>query len=75
MSKRGAVIATSLRARPTEEKAAICASVVEHVWPLIGEGGLRTVVHEEVPLAEVSRAHELLASGTHSGKILLIVGG
>jgi putative PIG3 family NAD(P)H quinone oxidoreductase len=75
MSKRGAVIATSLRARPTEEKAAICASVVEHVWPLIGEGGLRTVVHEEVPLAEVSRAHELMASGTHSGKILLIVGG
>ncbi len=74
MAKRGAVIATSLRARPTEEKAAICAAVVEHVWPLIDEGKLRTVVHEEVPLEEVSRAHELMESGSHSGKILLVVG-
>jgi putative PIG3 family NAD(P)H quinone oxidoreductase len=75
LSKRGAVIATSLRARPTEEKSAICASVVEHVWPLVGEGKVRAVVHEEVPLAEVSRAHELMESGSHSGKILLTVGG
>jgi putative PIG3 family NAD(P)H quinone oxidoreductase len=74
MSKRAAVIATSLRARPTEEKAAICAAVVEHVWPLIDEGKVRTLVHEEVPLAEVSRAHELMESGSHSGKILLVVG-
>ena len=75
LSKRGAVIATSLRARPTEEKAAICSSVVEHVWPLIGEGKVRAFVHEEVPLEEVSRAHELMESGSHSGKILLTVQG
>ena len=73
LAKRGAVIATSLRARPTEEKAAICASVVEHVWPLIGEGKVRVVVHEEVPLDEAGRAHELMESGSHSGKILLTV--
>jgi putative PIG3 family NAD(P)H quinone oxidoreductase len=75
LAKRGAVIATSLRARPTEEKAAICASVVEHVWPLVGEGKVRTVVHEEVPFEEAARAHELMESGSHSGKIMLIVGG
>jgi putative PIG3 family NAD(P)H quinone oxidoreductase len=73
LSKRGAVIATSLRARPTEEKAAICAAVVEHVWPLIGEGKVTSFVHEEVPLAEAGRAHELMESGSHSGKILLTV--
>src|SRR4051812_23210664 len=33
LRKRGAVIATTLRSRPTTEKSAICASVVEHVWP------------------------------------------
>ena len=38
LRKRGAVIATTLRARPAEEKAAICASVVEHVWPLVADG-------------------------------------
>ncbi|MET0837156.1 MAG: NAD(P)H-quinone oxidoreductase [Marmoricola sp.] len=75
LRKRGAVIATSLRARPAEEKSAICASVVEHVWPLIGEGAVRSIVHEEVPLEEVARAHELMESGSHSGKILLTTGG
>ncbi len=74
LRKRGAVIATSLRARPASEKAAICASVVEHVWPLIGEGKVRALVHEQVPLEEVSRAHELMESGDHSGKIQLVVG-
>ena len=75
LRKRGAVIATTLRARPSEEKAAICAAVVEHVWPLVGAGEVRAVVHEMVPLEEVSRAHELMESGSHSGKILLTVGG
>jgi putative PIG3 family NAD(P)H quinone oxidoreductase len=73
LGKRGAVIATSLRARPTEEKAAICAAVVQHVWPLISEGRVRSFVHEEVPLDDAPRAHELMESGTHSGKILLTV--
>ena len=73
LRKRAAVLATTLRARPTEEKAAICTSVVEHVWPLISEGKVRSFVHEEVPLEEVSRAHELMESGSHSGKILLTI--
>jgi putative PIG3 family NAD(P)H quinone oxidoreductase len=73
MRKRGAVIATTLRARPTEEKAAICASVVEHVWPLVADGTVRPVVHGTTPLEEVRRAHELMESGTHTGKILLTV--
>src|SRR3954449_6180188 len=74
LRKRGAVIATTLRARPTEEKSAICASVVEHVWPLVAEGKVRAVVHDRVPLEEVARAHELMESGSHSGKILLTTG-
>ncbi|MCW2867520.1 MAG: NAD(P)H-quinone oxidoreductase [Marmoricola sp.] len=73
LGKRGAVIATSLRARPAEEKAAICAAVVEHVWPLIGAGQVTAFVHEKVPLAEAGRAHELMESGSHTGKILLSV--
>jgi len=75
LRKRGAVIATSLRARPTGEKSAICAEVVEYVWPLVSEGKVRSLVHEEVPLEEVGRAHALMESGSHSGKILLTVGG
>jgi putative PIG3 family NAD(P)H quinone oxidoreductase len=71
LRKRGAVIATALRSRPVEEKSAICASVVEHVWPLVAEGLVRPVVHGSLPLDEVSAAHALMESGEHSGKILL----
>ena len=59
------------RARPAEEKAAICASVVEHVWPLVADGSVRPIVHRTLPLDEVAAAHELMESGEHSGKILL----
>jgi putative PIG3 family NAD(P)H quinone oxidoreductase len=71
LRKRGAVIATSLRARPVDEKSAICAAVVEHVWPLVADGLVRPVVHGTMPLAEVAAAHALMESGDHMGKIVL----
>jgi putative PIG3 family NAD(P)H quinone oxidoreductase len=71
MRKRGAVIATTLRARPVEGKAAICAAVVEHVWPLVADGSVRAVVDTTLPLERASEAHALMQSGEHSGKILL----
>ena len=71
LGKRGAVIATSLRGRPAEGKAAICASVVEHVWPLVADGTIRPVVEQTMPLEDVRRAHELMDAGSHTGKIVL----
>ncbi|GCD90055.1 NAD(P)H-quinone oxidoreductase [Nocardioides sp. LS1] len=71
LRKRGAIIATTLRSRPTAEKSAICASVVEHVWPLVAEGLVQPVVHGTMPLAEARAAHALMESGDHMGKILL----
>jgi NADPH:quinone reductase-like Zn-dependent oxidoreductase len=73
LGKRGAVIATSLRPRPAEEKAAICASVVEHVWPLYADGSVRPIVHTTMPLAEAGAAHALMESSDHTGKILLTI--
>jgi len=73
MRKRGAVIATTLRARPVEGKAAICAAVVEHVWPLVADGTVQPIIGARVPMAEAGRAHALMESGESSGKILLTV--
>ena len=73
LRKRGAVIATSLRARPVEAKAAICAAVVEHVWPLVADGRVRPIVHRTLPLSEAAAAHALLESGDASGKVVLTV--
>jgi putative PIG3 family NAD(P)H quinone oxidoreductase len=71
LAKRAAVIATSLRARPLEEKAAIVAAVREHVWPLIEAGTVRPVVDRELPLDKAAEAHRVMESSEHIGKILL----
>ena len=72
LSKRGAVIATSLRARPAEEKAAIVAAVREHVWPLVEDGTVRPVIHQTYPLAEAAQAHRDMEASGHIGKLLLL---
>ncbi|GAB2743536.1 NAD(P)H-quinone oxidoreductase [Sinomonas soli] len=71
LSKRAAVIATSLRPRPVEEKGAIMAAVKEHVWPLVTDGRIKALVDKSFPLAQVTAAHEYFDSGEHVGKILL----
>ncbi|MHA7126012.1 NAD(P)H-quinone oxidoreductase [Janibacter indicus] len=71
LSKRAAVIATSLRARPAVEKAAIVAAVREHVWPLIEDGAVRPIVQGTHPLERAADAHRELEASGHIGKILL----
>ncbi|AWZ06205.1 MULTISPECIES: NAD(P)H-quinone oxidoreductase [unclassified Streptomyces] len=71
LAKRAAITATTLRARPLEEKAAIVAAVREHVWPLVGSGRIHPVVHATYPMAQAPEAHRVLESSAHVGKILL----
>ncbi len=42
------------------------------VMRLVFDGELDAVIHEEMPLAEARRAHELLESGTVFGKVVLV---
>ncbi len=72
MRKRAAIVATTLRARPSSEKATICRSVTEHVWPLVADGTIRAVVDTTMPLAEAAEAHRRMESGEHAGKIVLV---
>jgi putative PIG3 family NAD(P)H quinone oxidoreductase len=71
LRKRAAVIATTLRARPSSEKAAICAAVVEHVWPLVADGSVRTLVHATLPLEQAGEGHRIMEASDHIGKIVL----
>ena len=72
LRKRGAVIATSLRARPVAEKATIIAAVREHVWPMIAEGRVRPIIQSRHPLGDASAAHAEMEASHHIGKILLL---
>jgi len=71
LSKRGAVIATTLRSRPLDDKAAIIASVRENVWPLIEDGSVRPVIHATFGIDDVVAAHEMVANGAHIGKVVV----
>jgi putative PIG3 family NAD(P)H quinone oxidoreductase len=72
LAKRAFLIATTLRSRPDEEKAAIVAAVRQHVWPLIEKGMVRPVIHTAVPMTEAARAHQILEASSHIGKVLLV---
>ena len=73
LNKRAAVSATSLRARPLTEKAAIVAAVREHVWPLIEGAHVRPIVDRELPMNEAAAAHRVVEESGHVGKVLLVV--
>lgn len=72
LAKRAMISATSLRARPLEEKTAIVAAVREHVWPLLAAGLVRPVVDREFPMSEAAAAHRHVEASGHVGKVLLV---
>jgi NADPH:quinone reductase-like Zn-dependent oxidoreductase len=72
-ARRGLVTANLLRARPVEEKAAICRGLVQNVWPLIADNTIKQPPLTVFPLAEATAAHARLESGDNIGKIILSV--
>jgi putative PIG3 family NAD(P)H quinone oxidoreductase len=73
LTKRASVHATSLRARPLAEKAAICRSVADGLWPLVADGRVQPIVEASYPMTAVAEAHRLVADSGHVGKVLLTV--
>jgi putative PIG3 family NAD(P)H quinone oxidoreductase len=70
--KRASVHATTLRARPASEKAAVVAAVREHVWPLVEAGQVAAIIDRELPMSQAPQAHRAMAASEHIGKILLV---
>lgn len=73
LGKRAEVHATSLRARPAEEKAAIITAVRENVWPLIESGEVRPIIDTQIAMNDAPQAHRIMEESRHFGKILLRV--
>lgn len=74
MLKRLSHMGSTLRSRPKAEKAAIAASLVEKVWPLIEAGKVKPVMDQSFPLEKASEAHARMETSAHIGKIMLSVG-
>jgi len=73
MRKRLVITGSTMRPRSSTEKGAIAAALRERVWPVLGAGRCGPPVHAVFPLAEAARAHALMESGAHIGKIVLWV--
>jgi len=71
-AKRASLHATTLRARPAHEKAAVVQAVREHVWPLIDARQVAAVIDRELPMSQAAQAHRVMAASEHVGKILLL---
>jgi NADPH2:quinone reductase len=73
MTKRATLRASTLRARPLEEKAATARAMERHVLPLFTTGALRVPIAETFPLQRAGEAYERFAEGGKIGKIVLIM--
>jgi putative PIG3 family NAD(P)H quinone oxidoreductase len=71
MGKRGRIMASTLRARPLEQKADAMRRVERHVLPLVESGSIEVPVAETFALADAAAAYDRFAAGGKLGKIVL----
>ncbi|MCV7102708.1 NAD(P)H-quinone oxidoreductase [Mycobacterium palustre] len=76
LAKRARVIGTTLRGRPTSGpngKSEIVRAVAASVWPMIADGRVRPIIGARMPIQRAGDAHQDLAAGKITGKIVLTV--
>jgi NADPH2:quinone reductase len=73
MLKRLHHTGSTLRSRSVADKGAICRAVEENALPFIAAGKVKPVMYKTFPLNEAARAHALMESSAHVGKIVLTV--
>jgi putative PIG3 family NAD(P)H quinone oxidoreductase len=72
MRKRLRITGSTLRPQSVEAKGRLARKLYQTVWPLFEAGRIRPLIHARFPLAEAARAHELMESNAHIGKIVLL---
>jgi NADPH:quinone reductase len=75
LRRRLTVTGSTLRPRPIAFKEAIAQACLKHVWPLIEAGQIKPVIHSTFAATDAARAHALMESNLHVGKIVLTWGG
>jgi NADPH2:quinone reductase len=73
MLKRLHHTGSTLRARSVADKAAIAQAIVENVLPLLAQGKAKPIIFKTFPLREAAKAHALMESSAHIGKIVLTI--
>jgi NADPH2:quinone reductase len=71
LRRRLTITGSTLRPRPVAFKAQIAASLKKTVWPWLEAGTVKPVIHQVFAAADAARAHELMESNRHIGKLVL----
>jgi NADPH2:quinone reductase len=71
LRRRLQITGSTLRPRPIAFKGAIAASLKAKVWPLLENGSVKPVLHSTFAAAEAAKAHALMETNQHIGKIVL----
>ena len=71
MAKRLTLTGSTLRARDDDFKADIAENLFQHVWPLFASERIKPIIHSTFDLSDAAKAHELMESSQHIGKIIL----
>ena len=73
LRKRLTVTGSTLRPRSSDEKGLIAESLLKKVWPLIEKGLVMPQIYGTYKLKDANKAHTLMESSQHIGKIVLTV--
>ena len=71
LRKRLTITGSTLRPRPLAFKTAIASALKDKVWPLLASGAVKPVIHSTFAAADAAKAHVLMESNQHIGKIVL----
>jgi NADPH2:quinone reductase len=74
LRKRLTITGSTLRPRPMAFKQAIAQACLQRVWPLLEAGKIKPVVHSVFAAADAAKAHALMETNQHVGKIVLTWG-
>lgn len=83
LRRRLTITGSTLRPRPVAFKEAIARACLKQVWPLIENGRIKPVIHSTFPAVDAmdatgsgaARAHTLMESNQHVGKIVMTWAG
>ncbi len=75
LARRAALVGTTLRARPIEEKIAVTREFAAQMLPHVAAGVMAPVVDSHYELDDVASAHQRMEANLNIGKLIIDVDG
>ena len=72
LRRRLTISGSTLRPRSLAFKAGIARALRDKVWPLLASRKIAPVIYQQLPADQAAKAHALMESGEHVGKIVLV---